>query len=394
MHRRRWRNHERSLGLSDGSSCSRPLGLTPATAKSPEAPLKSAQWVEMQLEVSKVEKSFQRATLFPLLVLNLLVSLMLAAWPPRAAAQKSTFDNAQGEISGTVLLDSDKRPASQVAVSLRSRAAGVFRSVLTDLEGRFKVQNLPRGTYEIAVDEEGYEAAQTSAQLDGPSSKLVVYLKCKPGSAHQGSYTVSVRELRIPGKAQREYQKGLELAARNDPAGSLTHLIKATQAFPGYFEAYYNMGVMEMSLGHQEEARKAFQTSIDLSGGRYAHPEFGYAYLLCQEGKADEAEQLIRRGLEVEDAAPEGYVILSEALVRLNRVDEAEKSAHEALLRNPNFAGAYLALSDVAASRRDYRAEIADLDIFLRLQPNGPGSEQARQHRDAAQRMLTLHPHD
>ena len=82
-----------------------------------------------------------------------------------------------GEISGTVLLEADKRPATQVAVSLKSRAAGIFRSVLTDLEGHFKVQNLPRGTYDIAVDEEGYEAAQTSAQLDGPSAKLVVYLE-------------------------------------------------------------------------------------------------------------------------------------------------------------------------------------------------------------------------
>lgn len=346
----------------------------------------------MQLEVSKVQKSFQRAGVFPLLVLNLILSFTLGAWPPRATAQKSDFDSAEGEISGTVLLEPDKRPASQVAVSLRSRTAGIFRSVLTDLEGHFKVQNLPHGTYDVAVDEAGYEAAQTSAKLVGPSSELVMYLKFKPGSTYRGNYTVSVRELKIPGKAQREYQKGLERAAKNDAAGSLSHLIKATQAFPGYFEAYYNVGVVEMTLGHQDEARKAFQTSIDLSGGRYARAEFGYGYLLCQEGKAQEAEQLIRRGLEVEDAAPDGYVILSEALVRLNRLEEAEKSAHEALLRNPNFAGAYLALSEVAASRRDYRAEVAELDIFLRLQPNGPGSEQARQVREAALRMLAKSP--
>jgi hypothetical protein len=42
----------------------------------------------------------------------------------------------------------------------RSRCAGIVRSVLTDLEGRFKVQDVPKGTYDIAVEEEGYEAAQ------------------------------------------------------------------------------------------------------------------------------------------------------------------------------------------------------------------------------------------
>jgi tetratricopeptide (TPR) repeat protein len=348
----------------------------------------------MQLEVSRVEKSRRRTKLLPILLLNFFLTLTLIVWTPDAKAQVSNFENGDGEISGTVLLDANKRPASQVAVSLKSRVAGIFRSVLTDLEGRFKVQNLPRGTYEIAVDEEGYEAAQTSAQLDGPSSKLVLYLKSKSGAIRQSAYTVSVRELKIPGKARDEFEKGLERLRKNDPVGSVNHFTKATQAFPGYFEAYYNIGVADAALGRLDEAMRAFQTSIDLSEGRYALAQFGYGYLLCQEGKPGEAEKVVRRGLELEDAAPQGYVILSEALVQLNRRDEAEKSAKEALLRNPNFAGTYLALADVAASKDDYGAEIADLDIYLTLQPSGPGSEKARKRREVALKMLALHPHD
>lgn len=347
----------------------------------------------MQLEVSQLEKSPRRAKFLPILFLNFFLNLTLLVWTPNAMAQVSSFDSREGEISGTVLLEPSKRPAGQVAVSLRSRAAGIFRSVLTDLEGRFKVQNLPRGTYDIAIDEQGYEAAQISANLDGPSSKLVLYLKSKSGPILQSNYTVSIRELKIPAKARDEFRDGLERLGRNDLAGSLKYFAKATRAFPGYFEAYYNIGVADAALGRFDEAMRAFQTSIDLSGGRYARAQFGYGYLLCQEGKANEAEKIIRRGLEVEDVAPEGYVILSEALMLLNRPDEAEKSAQEALLRNPDFPGTYLALADVAAGKEDYRAEIADLDIYLRLQPNGPGNVQARELREVALKMLTLHPH-
>jgi hypothetical protein len=167
----------------------------------------------MQLEVSRVEKSRRRAKFLPFLLLNFFLVLTLIVWTPDARAQVYKFENGDGEISGTVLLDANKRPASQVAVSLKSRVAGIFRSVLTDLEGRFKVQNLPRGTYEIAIDEEGYEAAETSAQLDGPSSKLVLYLKSKSGAIRQSRYTISVRELKIPGKA-RDESKGLERLGR------------------------------------------------------------------------------------------------------------------------------------------------------------------------------------
>jgi tetratricopeptide (TPR) repeat protein len=342
----------------------------------------------MHLPVSTVEKSCLRRRFLAILILDVFLDVGLTAWAPNANAQVYSLENADGEISGTVLVDADKRPAREVAVSLRSSVGGIFCSVLTDLEGHFKVQNLPRGTYEIAVDEEGYESAQTSAHLDGHSSKLVLYLKSRPGAIPTNGYTVSVRELKIPDKARSELQKGLERMAKNDPAGSLSHFTNATQAFPGYFEAYNNIGSAQTALGHFDEAMRAFQTSIDLSGGRYARAEFGYGYLLCLEGKPGEAEKIIRRGLETEDSEPDGYVILSEVLVRLNRLDEAEKSAHEALLRNPKFGGAYLALSVVAEKKGDYRAEIRDLDALLKLQPNGPGSAQIRRVREGALKML------
>jgi len=352
----------------------------------------------MRCELPRVYKSRQRTSFFlPILPLRLILILSIAAmvWASVVKAQVSDFEKTEGEISGTVLLEADKQPASQVIISLKSRVAGIFRSVLTDVEGHFRVQRLPRGTYDIAVEEAGYETVQTTTQLEGSSSKLVMYLRSKSGAIRQSDYTVSVRELKIPGKARNELQKGFERLTKNDPAGSLSHFTKATQAFPGYFEAYYHMGVAEMKMGHNEEATKAFQMAIDLSGGRYAWAEFGFGYLLCQEGKPDEAEKIIRKGLEVEDAAPDGYVILGNALMQLNRPEEAERSAQEALLRNANFADTYLVLSNVAASRGDYRAELQDLDAYLKLRPNGPASERVRQTREAALKILAkTHPQD
>jgi Tfp pilus assembly protein PilF len=342
----------------------------------------------MRFEMFTVEALCQRARFLPLVVLSFFLNLIPMVWTPSANAQVSKFENSGGEISGTVLLEADRRPATQVEVSLKSRAAGIFRTVLTDLDGHFKVRDLPRGTYDIVVDEQGFEAAEASTDLNGPSTNLVVYLKSKSGSIPRGNFAVSVRELKIPNKARTEFEKGLDRAAKNDPAGSLRHFEKAVQVFPKYFEAYYNMGAADMSLGRFDDALKAFQTSIDLSGGQYALAEFGYGYVLCLQGKAGEAERIIRRGLEFDDASAEGFVILSEALTRLNRLAEAEKSAHEALLRNQNYTGAYLALADVAEKKGDGRAEVQALDNYLKLQPNSPASGLARQRREAAARRL------
>src|SRR6266481_1822105 len=345
----------------------------------------------MLCKLQDFEKLSLKAALLPILFLN--ISLM--AWAPMAMAQAQlpTDEQAGGKISGTVLLKKGNRPASQVAVKLKSHAVGIFRSVLTDLEGHFEVRSLPPSTYEIVVDEPGYEPAQASAQLDGSSSPLVLYLNPpKPAQSKWNGYTVSARELKIPDKARKEYVKGLGSLGKNDLAESVSHFTKAAQAFPEDYEAFYHIGVAETRRGRLEEALAAFQKAIDLSAGRCAWAEFGIGYLLYVEGKTEEAVTTLRRGLEVDANSPDGYTILGMVLLRLDQPDEAEKCAREALLRNPNFAQAYLVLSDAYGRRREYRAQLQGLDSYLKLEPNGADSEHARQARELVQGLLTRVP--
>jgi tetratricopeptide (TPR) repeat protein len=213
--------------------------------------------------------------------------------------------------------------------------------------------------------------------------------------APRDSYTISARELKIPVKARHEYEKGLGSLAKEDLAGSVSHFSKAAQAFPDYYESYYHMGVAETRLGHRDGAMQAFQRAIDLSGGRYAWAEFGIGYLLYLEGKPEEAATIIRRGLDMDESSADGYLILGMALLRLDRLDEAERSAHEALLRNPSFAQPYLVLAEANARRHKYRAQLQCLDSYLKLEPHGAECRQVRQAREVILRILAgPHPED
>jgi tetratricopeptide (TPR) repeat protein len=336
-----------------------------------------------------IKTLIDRAGLLPIIFLN----LALIAWIPNAEAQAANFETTAGKISGIVLLQADNRPAGEVLVNLKSDSAGISRRVLTDFAGRFEVRSLPLSTYEIIVEEPGYEPSRTSAQLTGPSSELVLYLSpSKFSQTRRNDGTVSVRELKIPSKARNEFQKGLHHLNKNDPAGSLTHFTKAFQVFPDYYEAYYHLGVAQVRLGQNDEAMQAFQMAIDSSGGRYVWAQLAMGHLLCQEGKPGDAEKIVRRALEGNEGPPEGYVILGSTLMQLNRQDEAERSIHEALLRNPNSADAYLVRSDLHGRRGDYRAQLHDLDAYLKLKPNGPASDRVRQAQEAVQRILAKSP--
>jgi tetratricopeptide (TPR) repeat protein len=337
---------------------------------------------------------FLRASL-PNWTLAVFLGFGLLASAPAVRAQEAATPEAAsqaasgGTITGTVYLPGGNQPAIQVAVSLKSHAIGVFRSILTDYDGRFEVPGLPAGRYEITIEEQGYQTYRSAAEFDGSALKLELHLSpFMPPQPVQSANTVSVRELAIPGKAQEEYRKGLVSLAKKQLVQSLKHFTSAVRAFPGYFEALYHQGIVETDLGHQEAAMQDFQMAAELSGGRYARAQFGMGYLYYLQGNPAQAEATTRRGLELDPDSADGYVILGMTLLRLNRTDEAERSAREALLRNPNEADAYLVLADTCARRQNYHEQIQNLDTYLKLDPAGAANQRVREVREVAQRLL------
>jgi tetratricopeptide (TPR) repeat protein len=319
----------------------------------------------------------------PWLLLGLLVCT------PIVRAQIAGFDRQAVEIFGTVFLEGANRPIGDIIVNIRLLTGGPFASVLTDWSGRFQVRGLNPGMYEVVVEEPGYEPVRETLRLDGPSPPLELHLRASnPSPVWRTDYAVSVRELRIPGKARNAFEKGLERLAKNDADGSRTQFVRATTAFPNYYEAYYHIGVADLRLGREEEAAQAFQKAIDLSGGHYAWAQFALGLLLCRRGEYAEAETVIRRGLDVDGSSATGHLFLSFALFRLNRLEEAEKSAREALLRKPGFAWAYLMLADVHARRGEYGMQLRDLDAYLKLEPDGPASKRVRELREVVRRIV------
>jgi len=317
------------------------------------------------------------------------VLLGLLVCAPIVRAQIAGFDRQPVEIFGTVFLEGANRPIGDIIVNIRSLTGGPFASFPTDWTGRFQVRGLDPGVYEIVVEEPGYEPVRETLRFYGPSPPLELHLRESHSSpVWRTDYAVSVRELRIPGKARNAFEKGLERLAKNDAVGSRTQFVRATVVFPDYYEAYYHMGVADLRLGREEDAAQAFQKAIDLSGGRYAWAQFALGLLLCRQGEYAEAETIIRKGLDADGSAATGHLFLSVALFRLNRLDGAERSAQEALLRKPGFALAYLVLADVHGRRGEYARQLQDLDAYLKFEPDGPASKQVREVREVVRRIV------
>ena len=199
---------------------------------------------------------------------------------------------------------------------------------------------------------------------------------------------VSVRELSIPRKAHRAFEQGIERSLKNDTAGSLPHFQRAVAEFATYYEAYYMIGEADLKLWRIADAEQAFRASINLSGGKYAPAQFGVAAILDYQKKFAEAERVTRIGLDLDSISWYGHYYLGLALFGLDRLEEAEKSAREALRLKTDSAETEILLIDIHSREKNYRALLKDLDEYLKLDPDSPNGVRARALQESAQRVL------
>ena len=321
------------------------------------------------------------------------VLLALASSVPAAQTQLqfSPKSGVRSTIAGSVLIDGETQPAARVRVNVRALTGGAVATTFTDSSGRFEAPAEGAGSVILAVQEQGYEPVEQRVDVGfaGTPGVVITLRKLRRAPVDREGYTVSLRELKVPDKARRAYAKGVERLQKKDIEGSLDRFKEATHAFPDYYEAYYQIGLANLELRRGDEAEQALQRAIDLSGGGYADPQFALGALLCDRQEYSEAERVLRRAIEVDANSWKGHLFLGQALFGQNRLEEAEKSGREVLLRRSDVPSVHLLLANIHIRRQEYILGIKDLDTFLSMKPAGPSSDQARAVRDAAERIAS-----
>jgi tetratricopeptide (TPR) repeat protein len=206
--------------------------------------------------------------------------------------------------------------------------------------------------------------------------------------AENSAPTISVRELTIPDKARDAYNKGIQRFARKDWAGSVGEFQRAIAAYHDFYEAYYKIGLANLELRLSGDAETAFRKSIALSEGRFAPPLFGLGLTLGNDKQFDDALAFIRAGLSRDPTSARGNFTLAWVLYSADRVSEAENSARQAVLYNPDFAMAHLLLAQIHRRQNNAAALVEDLNAYLRLEPDNVRSAGVKAVRDAAARAL------
>ncbi|HKW62677.1 MAG TPA: tetratricopeptide repeat protein [Candidatus Acidoferrum sp.] len=262
-------------------------------------------------------------------------------------------------------------------------------STLTDKEGKFQFASLSPAEYHVTVTAPACERLEITIRVDDSATPFVLRLHPAaqpPVPINDGA--VSIPELRMNGKADSAFAKGVRLLQKGDLNGSLAYFQRALTKDPSYYRAYHDLGLAYLQLGETARAEEDFQKSIDLTNGGFAPSDFAMAMILCQRQQFQQAERLIQNGLAMDPGSALGKYFLALVQLALNQPAEAEKSAREALWRSANQPDAHILLAKILEVRHNPRAAMAEVSAYLKLEPHGPLESEATELRNRAQQEL------
>jgi hypothetical protein len=304
-----------------------------------------------------------------------------------------TGRRARYTISGTVRENATDRPLDFVTVKLWALASGANATTSTSSSGNFTFTDVPGGTYYLVVEEKGYQNLQEEINVNGHAAVGVQLMLKRSGDAADGaggSQTVSARDLTIPKKAREAMARGLLLEnEKSDYKGSIEQFQHAIKEFPGYYEAYMQMGLAYEKLGDTAKAEESMRTSVDLSKHKFGNALSSLAFLYSGEKRFADAEPVAREAVTLNPNAWDAQLELARALHGLDRAPEAEAPALTVLRLKPDFVQIHLLLANIHLKLHNYQALLQDLDSYLQAAPDTPEAAQARQMREQVTQLLS-----
>lgn len=318
-----------------------------------------------------------------------LVAVVVFAWKTDGMGQgigdrnrASTGGGVTGNhtISGKVLRP-DRKPAVGVKVTVNGSG---FASITqtTDSEGEFSFGSIPKGSYVISVNAEGFQNEGERLVIErfaaaGQAFQLLFNLR--PGQENVGAATVNQLLVGVPKDAVSRFEKGREKLSKDDAKGSLADFDAAIAAYPNFAAAYYEKGSAYLRLKDPDKATESFVKAITIKQD-YVEAKYGYGLAQFQKKDYVVAAAAFNDVLQTKKDMAEAHLNLGISLFYLKNVEAAETELKSAISTKggESFALAHLYLGQIYAQKKKNIEAASELQKYLDLAPKAPNADRIR----------------
>ncbi len=278
-------------------------------------------------------------------------------------------------LSGRVA-DADGQPAAGIPIEVRDvRSALTVETTSTQQDGRFELNNLRPGNYEVlarsgASDVRSYVAVQFG--------NYSIDLRLPVNTAQSDGPTVSIAALMVPAKARDAYNRARQGFAAGKSDRAQKDLDRALQVYPHFAEALTLRGIVEMQ-GNQVQAAQQ-----DLEEATRDDMNYGPAYTVLgavynSQGRFDDALRTLDYGARLSPGVWQTYLELAKASIGRRQYQQGLQFAARAeQLGGSSFAALHLLKAYAMIPLKFYDDAKRELAACLRLDPKGKEAEPAQ----------------
>jgi tetratricopeptide (TPR) repeat protein len=319
------------------------------------------------------------------------VSFVLCfALPAPGCAQSSSSFSVS--LTGTVSSEVESQHIARAVVRLSNEGGSLLEQTYSSDSGEFAFGGLRPGRFLLRAEAAGFEAAELRVDLS-PGSERGISITLKPAhpplQQFPAASTISARDLSIPPEARDLLASGRKkLNLDKNPQSALRDFRSAIAKAPSYYEAHYQAGLAYLALQNSAEAEKSFRKSVELSKQKFPDAAIALGTLEIQRGDIPSGEELLRAGLALNPTSWPGLFALGELELSRGRLEPALAAAERARSAAPQQPVVYRLLAVIHLQQKDYPTLLDNLDAYIRLDPDSPAGQRAKQLRaDTLQRL-------
>lgn len=327
-----------------------------------------------------------RALLASLLVSSL-VSGGESAVPP-AQAQALSSPPKTLDFRGQVVIPSRFRQRGRRIILTVLHISSTFNAqTRADFNDRFQFTRIPQGTYSLSIYIPAHGEMRTTlditssfADARGRVERRFSYdenaLTHDALPVQQG--LVSVRELTIPHRAQREYSAARADLRRGKVESAQRRLQKAVEIAPQFAEALNYLGVLAYQRRDFLEAETFFGRALEKDPEAF-EPLVNLGGTLLSLNRVEEAVEVNTRA---QAAQPKDALANAQLGLSYYLQGNDEEALNYLLLTEQldpaHFSHPQIPLANIYLQNSDAQSAIEELQDFLRHHPDSPGADSVR----------------
>lgn len=324
-----------------------------------------------------------RDLLLAFVLFSLPVNAQDPGLPQRPGPLQAPGGRVSVSIDGQVVAEQEGANLAGVHVTLTDFRGAIRGTYQTRAGGAFAFTNLPPGRYTLVFSHPDFVEHRQIVELVFASHQglIITLFRNARAASSPSSATVPVWALQIPGKAQKEFNKGLEALERGDAKLSVDHLELAIQLYPRFATAYGALGTAYSNAGDSKAAAAAFEKALEIDENLF--PAYlGLGTLCVTEQRYPDAEKHLARARTLKPDDWHVHFQLGELYWRTDEWAKAEENLRRAIELHGKLPRMHLLMINVLAGQEKFPEALAAMENFLKLFSEDRFAPQVRQKRD------------